>query len=143
MTFGSSKNRVFKTVLALLAVFVLLAIVLLYFRIFGPGSEIYQKSIYAEIQGVELQYRNRELSTPVVLDSVGTQKLRVAGFKTDDKNFPYAWLALTLENPDRGIYMVPGDAKLEVSCASINGLLEKEKSTAAAVSFLKNQCKRE
>ncbi len=109
----------------------------------GSRSAIGEKEVYPEMQGVELEYRDRKIMTPLIVEPTDGNKVRLAGFETIDKSFPHAWVALALDDSGRGIYMVPGDAKLEVSCASINGLLEKEKSTAAAVSFLKNHCKRE
>jgi hypothetical protein len=107
----------------------------------GPRSAIGEKEVYSEIQGVELEYRDKKIMTPLIVEPTDGNKVRLAGFETIDKRFPHAWVALNLDDSGRGIYMVPGDAKLVVSCAAVEELILKEQPAAPVVSFLKSECK--
>ncbi len=114
------------------------------YRFFGPGGEVDQKSIYGQLQGIELYYRDKKIVTPFVLEAEEARPYRVAGFETDDNNGPYTWIALSLENIDnfnQGIYMVSAHAKLMVSCSQVQALLAKEQVSPAVSSFLKRHCR--
>ncbi len=117
------------------------AIILLWlFMFFGPGGVIDQKSVYAELQGVEIEYRNQKLETPFILAPDKNREDRIAGFESDDAHFPFVWIALSRRNRDARIYMVPGDAKLRISCQRVMDFLKRNVVVANVAIFLRDQC---
>ncbi len=116
-------------------------ILIWFIQFFGIGGVIDQKSVYAELQGVEIQYRNQKIVTPLVLGPDRIREQQIAGFKTNDEHFPYAWIALSAESPSAKIYMVPGDASLRISCTEAVDFLQKNAVVATVTVFLKNQCR--
>ena len=137
---GLSFGKLVRLILIFLFAVFCVIIVIWIFRFFDPGGVIDQKSVYAELQGVEIEYREQKLAPPFVLNPSKNRAQRIAGFDTADGHFPYAWIALTAENSDSKIYMVPGDAKIRISCPDADKFLQQNAAVAAVVAFLKDQC---
>src|SRR5271165_5436176 len=78
-------------------------------------GEVGEKSIYADLQGLESSRRTSALKSPtVVYESTEGPLL---GIPTDDPRFPNAWIAATMVKPDGSVYAVlPRSAQLRLSC---------------------------
>ena len=118
-----------------------MVILLWLYRLFGSGGFVDQKATYAEMQGVEQYYRSKQILTPFVLQSANG--LRLVGFDTGDEKFPYAWLALTLNNSEDvdGVFKMGKAPPWHLSCGQVQELLVNEKTTENVQSFLKRKCK--
>ncbi len=106
---------------------------------FGPGGTVDQKATYAEMQGVEHYYRDKKLITPFVLES--ENGLSLVAVESGDKNFPYAWLDLTLDNREDadGVFRV-GSAPWKLTCEQVKGLLATQKISEKVSEFLTHHC---
>jgi hypothetical protein len=106
----------------------------------AAGQAADQKAIYAEMQGVELSYRDKNIVTPYILKA--PQGLRLVGIRTGETRFPYAWLALERENPNSadGVFLVGNTASWELTCAQTEELLNKERTSTRVAQFLRTRC---
>ena len=129
-----------KTVLATVFVLIILVIVIWAYGFFGPGGALDQKAIYAEMQGVEFHYRAKHITIPFVLKTANG--LRLVGLETSDKQFPYVWIALELDDAEAidGVFQVGSAPPSMLSCAQVRELLAKEKTSKNVATLLMQQC---
>lgn len=120
--------------------FLIVGLLVWVYGFFGPGQAIGQKAIYAEMQGVELSYRDKNIVTPYILKT--SQGLRLAGIRTGETRFPYTWLALERENPNsvEGVFLVGNTVSWELTCAQAEELLNKERPSIKVAQFLRTRC---
>lgn len=129
-------KKVFFTIFIL----IIMAILLWTYKFFGSGGAVDQKATYGEMQGVERDYRSKKILTPFVLETANG--LRLVGFETGDEKFPYAWLALTLNDTEDvdGIFKIGKAPPWKLTCAQVQELLVKEKNSEEVATFLRRQC---
>jgi hypothetical protein len=127
-------------ILVALLILIIMALSFWAYKFLGSGGAANQKATYAEMQGIELDYRGNKISTPFVLDT--SNGLRLAAFETGDAKFPYAWLALTLDNDEdaNGVYQIGKAPPWKLTCAQIDALLAKEQTSVKVALFLRKQC---
>jgi hypothetical protein len=106
-------------------------------------GELADKSIYADLQGIELARRSVKLSSPVFVlerSDVGG----VLGFPTDDAQFPNAWIATGVAKSDGSIYAVmPRTSRIRATCSQVEAVMTEAASTKIADpvrNYLLNNC---
>lgn len=106
----------------------------------GPGGFIEGKSIFANLQGLEVQHRLQHLRTP---DLFGTYRDTgpVIVVATHDPRFPYAWIAATVPSCDGQLCMVGGDASIDITCNDLSRLTTRVALAPPVLRLLKNSCR--
>ena len=83
-------------------------------RVSGPEG-LGGKAIFANLQGLELKYRNENLKTPEIFGTFPNTG-PVVVVATFDKSNPHAWIAATIPSCDGQLCMVGGDANINIGC---------------------------
>jgi hypothetical protein len=130
--------------MSLICVIPPIAIAIWAYKFFGPQGITEQKAIAGKIQGIEWEYRYKNLATPFLLTATAAgYPLRLVALPTNDRHFPYLWLELSLQwqlDETKDQFFEIGTAKPIVSCAAVRKLLDTEKVTLAAQRFLQDNC---
>ena len=118
---------------------VLVGLISYAWTLFGNQGMTDQKAIYSTMQGIEIDYRNKDVSTPFFLEESG---LRVIALPSQDEKFPYVWVALNQNNPSDadGVYRVGTTLPKKIDCVLLNGVLNDEKVLQNVRVFIKHQC---
>jgi hypothetical protein len=108
-------------------------------KLFGSGGLTDQKAIYAIMQAIELDYRYKVISTPFLIEE---SSIRLVAVASEDKNFPYIWIALNRINPTDpdGVYKVGTSRPKKISCAEVATVLRQPSISESAKAFLRRNC---
>jgi len=107
---------------------------------FGPGGFVEGKSIFASLQGLEVQHRHQHLRSP---DIFGTYRDTgpVIVVATHDPRFPYAWIAANVPSCDDELCMVGGDASIDITCNDVSQLATRVAIAPPILRMLKTSCR--
>jgi len=137
-------NRVCK-ILFFAGALIILAAASWAWSFFGPRGFTNQKAIWSAMQGVEAEYRDKEIATPFLLTvSAAGYPLHLVAFRTSSETLPYMWVELSLEwkieESSDHFFRMGGNVKPLVACAAVQKLITQEKVTQAAQRFLNENC---
>ena len=118
---------------------VLAGLIIYAWMLFGNQGIAEQKAIYSTMQGIEIKYREKAVSTPFILEESG---LRVIALPSQDGKFPYVWIALNQDNPSDadGVYRVGTTLPKKIDCTQLSGVINDEKVLQKVRAFFKRQC---
>lgn len=132
-------RRVALGALGLVATVAILRAAVWLWLFFGPGGFLDGKAILAELQGLEFRHRSEILSTPQVFaTSHKTGPILVVA--TSDRDYPYAWIAVTIGQCGEELCMVGGDAHLDIKCSDVDRLGAQINIAPPLATLLQKSC---
>ncbi len=106
--------------------------------IFQVNAELGTKPVYAALQTIEWDHRDRHLSTPMLQD--GGDAGVVLGLETYDKSAPYIWISTTKIGPNGEVLTAPTSDRVATSCLEINKALAGRSVDPTVKRFLSERC---
>ncbi|MDR2852676.1 MAG: hypothetical protein LBV61_06455 [Burkholderiaceae bacterium] len=107
--------------------------------LFRSDGAIDQKTVYSTIQGFEIYYRDKVISTPFLINS---DDLSLVALDSGNEKFPYVWIALNRENPDDpdGVYKVGRDHPKKTDCIKLNKIISLKNISNNPKAYLSRFC---
>ena len=107
--------------------------------VFQVNADLGNKAVYAALQAIEWDHRDRHFDTPMFIQDGGDAGV-VLGLETYDKRTPYAWVSTTKIGLNGEVLAVPTTDRIATSCLKISKALSARSVKPAVTRFLNERC---
>jgi hypothetical protein len=131
------RPKLLRVVLTICIFIAVSATVILYYRWY-IRPQVSEKAIYATLQGIEVNNRDKVIATPKIIDS-GRDGI-VLGVRNSDRRFPYSWISLSKVS-DGNLFMVPESQIITDGCDRLDEAVRGLRVNRHALRLIKLRCR--